>query len=55
MRKSLLRQQVDNHLRHDHTGSSREKKHRYFVLHKIVRDLYHVTSRFNLHTPSQVN
>ncbi len=42
MRKSQLRQQVDNHLRHDHTGSSREKKHRYFVLHKIVRDLYHI-------------
>ena len=42
MRKSQLRQQVDNHLRHDHTGSYREKKHRYFVLHKIVRDLYHI-------------
>lgn len=42
MRKSLLRQQVDNHLRHDHIGSYREKKHRYFVLHKIVRDLYHI-------------
>lgn len=42
MRKSQLRQQIDNHLRHDHTGSSREKKHRYFVLHKIVRDLYHI-------------
>ena len=42
MRKSQLRQQIDNHLRHDHTGSYREKKHRYFVLHKIVRDLYHI-------------
>jgi len=42
MRKSQLRQQVDNHLRHNHTGSYREKKHRYFVLHKIIRDLYHI-------------
>ena len=42
MRKSQLRQHLDNHLRHDHTGSFRVKKHRYFVLHKIVRDLYHI-------------
>lgn len=42
MRKSQLRQHLDNHLRHDHTGSFRTKKHRYFVLHKIVRDLYHI-------------
>ncbi len=42
MRKSQLRQQVDSYLRYDHTGSYREKKHRYFVLHKIIRDLYHI-------------
>jgi len=42
MRKSQLRQQLDNHLRHDHTSSFRAKKHRYFVLHKIVRNLYHI-------------
>ena len=42
MRKSQLRQQLDNHLRHDHTGSFRARKHRYFVLHKIIRDLYHI-------------
>ena len=42
MRKSQLRQQLDNHLRHDHTGSFRAKKHRYFVMHKVVRDLYHI-------------
>ena len=42
MRKSQLRQHLDNHLRHDHTGAFRARKHRYFVLHKIVRDLYHI-------------
>ena len=42
MRKSQLRQHLDNHLRHDHTRSFRTKKHRYFVLHKIVRDLYYI-------------
>ena len=42
MRKSQLRQQIDNHLRHDHSGSYRAKQHRYFVLHKIVRDLFHI-------------
>ena len=42
MRKSQLRQHLDNHLRHDHTGSFRAKKHRYFVLHKVVRDLHHI-------------
>lgn len=25
-----------------HTGSYRARKHRYFVLHKIIRDLYHI-------------
>ena len=44
MRKNQLRQHLDNHLRHDHTGSFRARKHRYFVLHKIVRDLYHIES-----------
>ena len=42
MRKSQLRQYLDNHLRHDHSSSYRARKHRYFVLHKIVRDLYHI-------------
>lgn len=42
MRKSQLRQQLDNYLRHDHTGSYRARKHRYFVLHRVVRDLYHL-------------
>ena len=44
MRKSQLREHLDNHLRHDHIGSFRAKKHRHFVLHKIIRDLYHIES-----------
>lgn len=42
MRKSELRKQVDNYCRHCHSGSYRNKKHRYFVLHKIIRDLFHI-------------
>ena len=42
MRKSQLRQQVDQYCKHNHTGSFRTKKHRHFVLHKMVRDLYHI-------------
>ncbi len=42
MRKNQLRMQVDNYLQYDHTGSYRARKHRYFVLHKIIRDLYHI-------------
>jgi hypothetical protein len=40
MRKSQLRQQVDNYCRHDHSGSYRARQHRYFVLHKMIRDLF---------------
>ena len=42
MRKNQLRQQVDQYCYHDHTGSFRAKKHRHFVLHKMIRDLYHI-------------
>ncbi|MGC1181498.1 hypothetical protein [Legionella sp.] len=43
MRKNQLRQQVDHYCHHDHTGSYRAKKHRYFVLHKMIRrDLFHI-------------
>lgn len=42
MRKSQLRQQVDQYCKHNHTGSFRAKKHRHFVLHKMIRDLYHI-------------
>ncbi|MBA3536666.1 MAG: hypothetical protein H0T84_08670 [Tatlockia sp.] len=44
MRKSHLRQQVDNFCRHDHSGSNRSRKHRHFVLHKMIRDLFHIGS-----------
>jgi hypothetical protein len=42
MRKSNLRQHVDNYCRYDHTGSFRSRKHRHFVLHKMIRDLFHI-------------
>lgn len=48
MRKSQLRQQVDQYCKHNHTGSFRAKKHRHFVLHKMIRDLYHIG-----HVPSK--
>ncbi len=44
MRKSHLRQQVDNYCHHDHSGSYRSRKHRQFVLHKMIRDLFHIGS-----------
>lgn len=42
MRKSQLRQQVNHYLQYNHMGAYRERKHRYFVLHKIIRDLYQI-------------
>ncbi|MBA2650300.1 MAG: hypothetical protein H0U75_12060 [Legionella sp.] len=42
MRKSQLRQQVDFYCRNDHRGSYRARQHRYFVLHKMVRDLFQI-------------
>lgn len=42
MRKNQLRQQVDHYCHHDHTGSYRARKHRYFVLNKMIRDLFHI-------------
>lgn len=42
MRKNQLRQQVDHYCHHDHTGSYRARKHRHFVLHKMIRDLFHI-------------
>ncbi|WP_457589178.1 phage integrase N-terminal domain-containing protein, partial [Legionella pneumophila] len=42
MRKNQLRQQVEQYCKHNHSGSFRAKKHRHFVLHKMIRDLYHV-------------
>lgn len=44
MRKNNLRDVLDHHLKYDHTKSYREKKYRYYVLHKTIRDLYHVGS-----------
>jgi len=44
MRKSQLRQHVENYCHHHHTGSYRDKKHRHFVLHKMIRDLFHIGS-----------
>lgn len=42
MRKSYLREQVDNYCRQNHHGSHRARKHRHFVLHKMIRDLFHL-------------
>ncbi len=42
MRKHKLRQEVDNYFRHHHTGSYRTRKHRYYVLYKVIRDLFHI-------------
>ncbi|HFL2715798.1 TPA: hypothetical protein ACGWTM_002986 [Legionella pneumophila] len=41
MRKDKLRQKVDSFCRNDHSGSHRTRKHRYFVLHKVIRDLFY--------------
>ncbi|CCD08975.1 conserved protein of unknown function [Legionella pneumophila subsp. pneumophila] len=42
MRKNQLRQQVEQYCKHNHTASFRAKKHRHYVLHKMIRDLYHI-------------
>lgn len=42
MRKNQLRQQVDNYLRLDHRGSPRARKHRHFVLYRVVNDLFKI-------------
>ena len=42
MRKNHLRQFVDNYCHHTHTGSHRTKKYRHYVLHKVIRDLFHI-------------
>ncbi|KTD56759.1 hypothetical protein Lsan_2919 [Legionella santicrucis] len=42
MRKNHLRQFVDNYCRQVHTGSHHSKKHRHYVLHKVIHDLFHI-------------
>jgi len=42
MRKSQLRDHVDNYFQYHHTGSYRARKHSYFVLHKVIRDLFQI-------------
>ena len=42
MRKNQLRQQVDNYLRLDRRGSPRARKHRHFVLHRVIDDLFKI-------------
>lgn len=42
MRKNQLRLQIDYYCRNDHTGSHQSRKHRYFVLHKMIRDLHSI-------------
>jgi hypothetical protein len=40
MRKNTLRQFANNQLATDSSGSYRDKKHRLFVIHKVMNDLF---------------
>ncbi|KTD27498.1 hypothetical protein [Legionella maceachernii] len=42
MRKSQLRRKVDSYLRLDHCGSPRARKHRHFVLYRVIYDLFKI-------------
>lgn len=40
MRKQSLRQTANRYLQTDHRGSSKEKKRRAFIIHKMINDLF---------------
>lgn len=57
MRKSKLRQQIDRYCQHNHRGSFKTRKHRHFVLHKMVRDLFytqHVPAKWHAINREQI-
>lgn len=42
MRKSQLRQYADRYLNQNNQGSPRDRKYRYFVIHKMIDDLFRI-------------
>lgn len=40
MRKNELRRMANNQLMNDNRGSNRDKQYRYFVIHKVMHDLF---------------
>ena len=40
MRKNAIRRLANNQLMNDNRGSHRDKQYRYFVIHKVIHDLF---------------